>query len=1191
MARARLAHVEVWTDVACNSGTRKAVLQTVRTSNVTERIRGDDEVKVTCALGDASAAEITETRILRLVYAPDRNGTVDWSEWRIREVERAWDTGEVTITAESLIFDLERVGPMQTLNTSTGVVTFAESAIGATATEIIDNFILPALPAYWDRGTVEPTVAKDYKWDFLTPLGLLHLIERETGGEAQIRRNGTSGYYLDVVTERGSAQAIADFREGKQIAQITRGVSSSDILSEVIARGAPDPAGQPATLAHAVWEVTARDTGTDRYTLADPAGGDDPIAFDDQLNLLYLYDVSTGTTQVITDTFVATQQVAVADASVFSVGALLEVRASAGTANGDDAQLLVSLTNPSAPTTRIGYVDRPDITGERNLLGNGWFTDWSSGVDAAPDGYTYSSRCATRARRSTDPLYAQLGQYAAILSAKPRVRLTGSAAIGASAIPVDNTTDFGTSDRVILAGVFGGSPVTYTVASIATATLTFTSTLTANVSTSYQAGVEGAFPKDPTQGLISLTATSARAPVVTGNDLMHACASLYCDRFSAGMYARLTAKTPTTQSSVTTTVTGQRVFIACPIQPRAGEQVTVAVELFYPIDANPLYVLPEMAETPLNPAWNYFQAGARVYVDAIGLTHTDYAPKVIPNYSEANKLWAAANRALVRAATGAETYRVQLADLTALDDTSWPHDELVVGATVRLNVSALGLTDELVRIVEIQTDALDPANPTLVLASRKPDLTELLDDLLGLGGDDSYTTNAAPVSSSTTTIVPPPTSGGSTSGGGTPLPPSTGATIEVPILVPFHAGAITSDPTLTNMAQAETEIDTGLRCYIDLSNVSRVRLQGRVESTGATNSYLLCKFSSDNGTSWQPLDGVQGPFLPIDTAGDIRGPGTAITSGARGDVLLGLWSVDGDGTVDPTFGNLFLHTWYKTSGGPFPVPTTPTVPRPPGYCQYDRDTTGLGFLEDNWTAYADTAALLATIPGANAYTIWYGGTSGTSMGTTLTTGTTWHCHHTLAVTHGPTVTEGGWWSDLPNAYRHVWGRIRINMPTAWETPDSTSQTDTGLQLIELTGADSVGCGIVFCNDTAQGRVRLRLWSAQHPGTTPDLTADASGGLSLVAGAGMVDVILECRPTGANTYEVRGWVGPSDGSNYTRIGTLAPTYGAATTASFTDAEHFDYRYTPGDLASDQTLYVGDWEYVDGSAHPLPFGVLP
>lgn len=221
---------------------------------------------------------------------------------------------------------------------ASGVPVHLYSAVDATAEQVIDDVVLPALEGagidYVEKGTVEPTATFDFATtdDDTVPALLDRACDEEHAkAECRWRRNGTTDYRIDVLNEIGSDAEVVHVRTRRNLQRWKRTRVGAQSYNRVRPRGQDD--GSHRGIGYAFWRIAARDTGADWIELEDPRGATFPnvIRFDDQFNALYVHllGFSVVAAQII-DTDATNQRVYVADASLFPVGSYVEFRAGSG---------------------------------------------------------------------------------------------------------------------------------------------------------------------------------------------------------------------------------------------------------------------------------------------------------------------------------------------------------------------------------------------------------------------------------------------------------------------------------------------------------------------------------------------------------------------------------------------------------------------------------------------------------------------------------------------------------------------------------------------------------------------------------------------------------------------------------------------------------------------------------------------
>jgi hypothetical protein len=390
---------EIWSDLQCAGGTRLAQIPELLrgaagtgASASESRVVGDDH-QLTILLPQTSdaAAQLLEGRVIRVDY----DDTPTYDEWRIVKIDEAREvtqggTALLTVTAYWPLVDWGTRGGVVQRTEADGTRTADFDLTALTPTQHLTNYIRATLWAegltWFDLGTISPTIPVDLSYRGDTPraaLGKLQDALAQLSGnscELQLRRNGTTGYLLDLVAQVGSGATAFALSFGLNSPWLRRHRSTLDQATRVVPLGTPVADRRP-TLARARWQVTAV-AGT-VVTLADPAGGDGPVGFDDQLNGYYLRTVG-GTLTAISASSASAQTVTVASATGISVNDLVEVRAdSSGT----------ELTALEAPAAKATYglatkvLDRPDLPGTVNLLTNPVMRTYT-GSSSPPDGWT-----------------------------------------------------------------------------------------------------------------------------------------------------------------------------------------------------------------------------------------------------------------------------------------------------------------------------------------------------------------------------------------------------------------------------------------------------------------------------------------------------------------------------------------------------------------------------------------------------------------------------------------------------------------------------------------------------------------------------------------------------------------------------------------------------------------------------------
>jgi hypothetical protein len=91
----------------------------------------------------------------------------------------------------------------------------------------------------------------------------------------------------------------------------------------------------------------------------------------------------------------------------------------------------------------------------------------------------------------------------------------------------------------------------------------------------------------------------------------------------------------------------------------------------------------------------------------------------------------------------------------------------------------------------------------------------------------------------------------------------------------------------------------------DLTAAAQVRLLCNVVQAGAATAAIRVQYSTDQ-SSWNYLDGTAGPSVSVSTTGLKVSPWVGPAAAAKADVFIRAVGINGDGTADPSLGNILL---------------------------------------------------------------------------------------------------------------------------------------------------------------------------------------------------------------------------------------------------------------------------------------------
>lgn len=411
--------LEVHTDLACASGVRVASFDPSHLASAVlhTSISGVESLTFTTSRTFAQTSELVHGRVVRPCWSDSALDT----EWRINEIvdqSGAGDAGQITVTCQSILLDLARA-PFVGWD-SAGHATFAFSALQLTPTEWINTYVLPACVeagmSWVAIGTQDYTTEFDLDGEYVTALEILRAMQQagRAPGELALRRNGSTDYKIDLLIGRGLTATTVRVQTSRNLLAHQRTRRFSDLGTKIVPRGAAESAVRD--MSQAIWRVQTVVDGT-HADLEDPLGGADPIAYDDQLNGLYVAPIASSfSSQVISDCTASNSRITVASTAGWTGGTTLVRFFRTSGANGDG---VVSLSHPtralSPASGGFGVVTRildiPGGTGDSNLLtSNPWMSTWTTGTNP-PDGWTKVTGVGMTNTTTREATTIRLGTY------------------------------------------------------------------------------------------------------------------------------------------------------------------------------------------------------------------------------------------------------------------------------------------------------------------------------------------------------------------------------------------------------------------------------------------------------------------------------------------------------------------------------------------------------------------------------------------------------------------------------------------------------------------------------------------------------------------------------------------------------------------------------------------------------------
>lgn len=433
----RLRRLEVWTSWVSTGGTRVAVLSDALNRVVTSNIDGSDKLTFDIPLGSKNAALVVTGAFLRT----DESDTA-FDEWRVVSDVPDDSTGLISVTAAPFRATALVQCPPVTRTLSDGTVLQDFESVGLSPADQISTVVLPILAANGlsnvTLGVITPTAPMNLKMAWDSPLAVLQRIADQTQMELNLRRVGTTGYAIDIIEQIGSDAPTADIRAGKNLLRLVRSRSVQGQATRVYPKGASDGDDGSATMAEAAWLVTnvAGVGATTVLTLADPAGGDGPIAFDNQLlqsRGVYVRS-QPGTLYGISACNAAAQTITLPidlASTDFVVGSIVTFGLNAVGSYADDLTYLESPQDVIDYGVISGTVDQSDIPGHRNYVLNPSMRAWSGSL---PDSWAAVGSAAL-AKQTAAPY---------IQNALPSLKATTAddgTGITTAAVPIFPTAD------------------------------------------------------------------------------------------------------------------------------------------------------------------------------------------------------------------------------------------------------------------------------------------------------------------------------------------------------------------------------------------------------------------------------------------------------------------------------------------------------------------------------------------------------------------------------------------------------------------------------------------------------------------------------------------------------------------------------------------------------------------------------
>lgn len=321
----RFRRLELWTNAQCAGGTVVGAIANILQLETEVTVSGDDRLSCAIAMLDSMAGYLIPRYVLRLILTDG-----SFTEWRIVETQTV--TGRigsaVAVSAQSLLYDMADMALTRTVSSSAGTTLDGGSHSNGTLDTLMTNAVIPycaeSLP-WIAKGTIEPTMLFSLEWQLTTPLDLVQQGTAATGGEIEWARNGISGYYLHVRTERNGTADPLIVRVARNLHQLRRKLSAREQANTIDVRASYGTFG----LEHQRWKVQSNNTGTNRLTMVGRDDGSGPILEDGQFVGWSLWRARNPKPYTIQNSYAATQEFALTDSSLWVAGDEAELRVNA----------------------------------------------------------------------------------------------------------------------------------------------------------------------------------------------------------------------------------------------------------------------------------------------------------------------------------------------------------------------------------------------------------------------------------------------------------------------------------------------------------------------------------------------------------------------------------------------------------------------------------------------------------------------------------------------------------------------------------------------------------------------------------------------------------------------------------------------------------------------------------------------
>lgn len=752
-----LKRIELWDKLQCQGGaTKQGVLHAsdLATAKDTRAIDDQESFSFSLTRTDRSGvrailAQLVARKIAMIVWD---DGSFD--EWRIAVIEDGHGiAGVVTVTCNPLLLDLAEgadsatgKGLVSTTQDCLRVFNFGVQSL--TATQVWDTYVIPNSPNWVSRGTIDPTaVIAQLTWNRLTPQALAlqvrdTLRKMNVSCELQLRRNGTTDYKLDLVTQIGATASTTPFFYPRtNLRSLRRRTDTSGQATRLFTTGETDPSGMPGVQGRARWKVTNVDGATKKLTLVDPNGGAGPIGMLNQWVSAYALRVFTGRTFPIQASDPVAQTITLLDVSTFVAGEMIELRLTEPLTN---TRTIAVVSPRYAIASVVGNV----LTLSSNpITVNSQLVDWYAKVWSAASG---GAVVGTPQRISasvavTDAITVASSAGFNNTQFVEFVQLDGAGEIpsyaehatAVQAPPIGYGMKAGDLAVASVLGVTQEVPNGWMRAWANPANPPDGWSIFGSGSLAFTRNANPLFTRyggfsffADFSGLFLQTARFDHA-LATGNTRLSARANVFFDTFTAvggdntfvlEVWALTADGTSTIGGAlglgavVPTNYAGATAWTKVPTGAWATIEI-VGMDLS--LDKAPYGIVCRFS----NPTAIVGQCIA--YVDTVELYGFVANPSMVYEYGDSTVLHQAGNRQLITNGTPPVSYQLSIADLERSDPATWANNALAVGGNVRAFDPDVGI-DATVRLLRRDRNLLSPKDTTVGLSNLQAQLALLV---------------------------------------------------------------------------------------------------------------------------------------------------------------------------------------------------------------------------------------------------------------------------------------------------------------------------------------------------------------------------------------------------------------------------------------------------------------------------------